>query len=162
MAKISMADADKIMAHIGYTRSMSSCDPKTGEVLECYYSNLDIEKFSVLVKVRLEDAAFAFQYHQGLQTMTVLKTDWFSPLTSKKHFMKWFKQFVSDAFWFNKRYADIMDERILEDMVTLCDGVLNEYTPEEWNDMSQKDKMVWCEQYGLEHAHVIKDERDGW
>lgn len=157
MSKITTAEADRIMAKIGYSRGMSGCNPQTGEVIECWYSNLNIEAFSISVGVRLEDAGFMFRYIQGLETMTRLQTDWFSPLTSKKHFMKWFKQFMEDAFWFSKKYAKVMDERILEDMATLCDGVLNEYTPEEWNEMSQKDKMQWCDNFGLEHAHAIVD-----
>lgn len=159
---LTVAQADKIMSQIGYTRHMSGCNPNTGEVLECYYSNRNVEAFSISIGVRLADAGFMFRYVQGLQTMTRLQTDWFSPLTSKKHFMKWYKQFVEDAFWFSKRYTDVMDKRILEDMVTLCDGVLSQFTPEQWNELSQNDKMKWCDDFGLEHAHVIKDESDGW
>lgn len=157
MSKITTAEADKIMAKIGYSRSMSACNPQTGEVIECWYRNLNIEAFSISVGVRLEDAGFMFRYIQGLETMTRLQTDWFSPLISKKHFIKWFKQFMEDAFWFSKKYAKVMDARILEDMVTLCDGVLNEFTPDEWSKMSQKDKMQWCDNFGLEHAHAIVD-----
>lgn len=51
-----------------------------------------------------------------------------------------------------------MDEMILEDMVTLCDGVIHNFTPEEWDEMSKKDKMKWCEDFGLEHAHIIKED----
>lgn len=51
-----------------------------------------------------------------------------------------------------------MDRRILEDMVTLCNGVIKNFTPEEWDEMSQEDKMKWCEDFGLEHAHIIEED----
>lgn len=156
MSSITREKADNIMHCIGYSRSMEV--NQYTDAHECWYSRSDIEKFGVCVKIRLIDSAFKFQYYQNSPgTMSVLSTEWFSPVTNKKHFMKWFGSFVEDAFWLSKRYTNVMDERILEDMVTLCDGVLNEFTPDEWNEMSQKDKMQWCDNFGLEHAHVIVD-----
>lgn len=157
MGGITREVADKIMSKIGYRRYVE-LNPHTDRH-ECWYGVLDIEKFGVCIMIRLIDAAFKFRYYQNSpSTMSVLQTEWFSPVTNKKHFMKWFNSFVGDAFWFNKRYAshtEDMDERILEDMVTLCDGVLKWFTPEAWNDMSQKEKMAWCEQFGLEHTYVV-------
>lgn len=49
-----------------------------------------------------------------------------------------------------------MDERILEDMVALCEGVLKNFDYEEWSWMTEEEKKIWCENFGLEHAHVIR------
>lgn len=105
MASITILKADRIMSKIGYSRGISVCDPESGEILEGWYSNSDIECFSITVMIRLSDAAFRFRYIPRLgTTMTRLDTDWFSPLTNKTHFMKWFNSFIEDARWFNERY----------------------------------------------------------
>lgn len=50
------------------------------------------------------------------------------------------------------------DNTVMEDMVTLCDGVMTQFMPEEWLAMSHEEKVKWCEEFGLEHAHVIVEE----
>lgn len=109
MASISKDQADKIMESIGYERRIERSQGTDNH--ECWYRNKNIEAFSISVGVRLKDAGFMFLYIQGLETMTRLQTDWFSPLTSKKHFMKWFKIFMDDAIWFAKKYDIDLDSK---------------------------------------------------
>lgn len=157
MGAITKETADKIMSKIGYTR-YSDLNPNNSVSHECWYGILDVEQFGVCIRIRLYDAAFKFQYRQNSPgTMSVLQTDWFSPVTSRKHFMRWFNSFVEDARWLSKKYAEAVDPRILRDMVILCDGVMDEFTLDGWDAMSLCDKLLWCEDYGLEHTHVIVD-----
>lgn len=50
-----------------------------------------------------------------------------------------------------------MNERLLEDMVTLCDGVIKEFCgySVEWEKMSEEDKKRWCSKFASEHARPI-------
>lgn len=158
MASITISAADRIMSKIGYSRGMSACDPESGKVLEGWYSNSDIEAFSIMVAVRLSDAAFRFQYIPRLgSTMTKLGTDWFSPLTKKAHFMKWFNSFIEDARWFSEKYEKHEDMRVYEDCVKLINHIV-EWGNEDWLSMNTEEKLSWCREIGLDHRHVISEE----
>lgn len=47
---------------------------------------------------------------------------------------------------------------VLEDMVTLVDGAMKNFTPEEWVGLSEEQKVQWCLEFGLKHAHEIRPE----
>lgn len=156
MGGINREKADAIMAKIGYVRGLEF-EPNTDK-WECWYSYKDPAQFSICIRIRLHDAGFQFSYIQGLETMTRLYTDWFSPVTKKSHFVKWYKQFLDDAMWFAKKYSggDMDWETVVGDMVTLIDGAMKEFMPDDWFDMDEKEKKRWCADFGMEHAHVIK------
>lgn len=66
----------------------------------------------------------------------------------------------------SKEQRFISDD-ILEDMVTLCDGLLSEFGKSygdvySWRTKSLEEKKDWVENFAREHAHPVKvsDESD--
>lgn len=52
-----------------------------------------------------------------------------------------------------------MPDNILEDMLTLCDGVISQ-KKDDWEGMSREQKIAWLREFSVENAHPVKYEGD--
>ena len=52
-----------------------------------------------------------------------------------------------------------MDD-FFEDVLTLCDGVISQ-KKDEWESMSQRQKIAWINEFARENAHPVRYEVDG-
>lgn len=92
--------ADAIMEKIDYCRVLE-VEPESDKHV-CVYRNVCIDTLRIYIEIRLSDAAFKFSYANSQKMISHLETGWFSPVTNKKHFLKFFNRFTDEAMWLSK------------------------------------------------------------
>lgn len=105
MSAITIDRADKIMHQIGYIRHFET---SVGEAMhECWYYKKELENFGPCIIICLSDGSYRFQYcPEPLKSVSVLSAGRFSDIERKKRFLKWYNNFISDAYWLSLKYVD--------------------------------------------------------
>lgn len=106
MSDISAERADKIMRSVGYFKWMVIKEGTIDE--ERVYSKIDPKYDEVwpIVFVRLSSSSFNFKYHNVNSLFTISSPNYFSPITSKQHFMNMFDKFKKEITYYAGQFEN--------------------------------------------------------